>query len=922
MWKFAVINLTMIFSQIILRCPMQYKTFKLNPFFFIPTLFLIFFTTLITQAAPAIQIIAPTNGTTYVEGDTVHIVSNAANPGGSIAFVEFYVNNVYIGKDSTAPYQFNWISKEGTHLLTTKAVVGLCKDVISVPVQIVVKKNNPPAVQLTDPVSSNLYFSNIYVPLAATASDSDGVINHVDFYVNAVLVAKDETPPYQFNWKSIPGDFTVVATAVDNKGAHTTSVPVAITVEPPLNGPPTVTITSPVDRDHFILGTPINITANATDNSWVAFVEFFADNVSIGIDDTAPYEINWPGSAGVHTITAKATDDLCATVTSMPVHISVIDPNSPPYILQNISGPCTDPTFCLPLTAVLPVKDIIGYDMIVHYDKTKVIPTGKITINDDLIHAGFVSYVVNPVDSLGQLNLSVFLNNSAPNATYFKGIGNVLCIEFSKKTAFGAKDSALFSITDFQESYVNDVASKQVTPGKYVNLKNTTYKGLLQFWLNNSPISYDNTSPSHYLITNIFGTDPNCSNPSGNAVQPDLNGKFIHNINNGTSLQVKRDILPTTDVQPVINGMDVSLGYAVLLNDLTFIPNIYQVIALDVNMDGVISAGDLSQMNQRSIKTILEFKQKWNYNNNGNSNGQLSKDWLFLDESLLNSPAYKISSTYPANDGVGFSRYKVPAVPFCLPVPASVCSSCTAYSEGKLKGVLLGDINGNYDAVAADGQIKREPNAEKGLVYLDLTKAKQSNNYTEVPVYFSSAEKILSLDFYIQLNNDIHYSKIIHPATYLNDALAHSDDDQGLRFTSNSRKNYEADKPVASIRFQTPDRMITENDLQDLTGYLNGELVPFEIRSNQPMRMSNPTEKDKDVLIYPNPASGVLNIEVNENATVQLLDIQGKEVLLEKQANAKERLEIQTSLLKNGMYLLKIINRNFVRTEYVVIEKK
>lgn len=902
---------------------MQYKTFKLNPFFSIAVLFLIFFNASTTQAAPVIQIVAPTNGTTYIEGDTVTIISNADNPGGSIAFVEFYINNIYIGKDSTLPYQLGWISTEGTHLLTTKAVVGLCKDAVSVPVQIVVKKNNAPAVQLTSPSSSNVYFSDILVPLAATASDSDGVVDHVDFYVNAVLVAKDKTPPYEFNWKSNPGAFTIVATAVDNKGAQTTSNPVAITVAPPLNSLPVVTITSPNDASHFLLGNPIHIAANASDNSVLAFVDFFADNVSIGIDDTAPYEINWPGTTGVHTITAKATDDVCATVTSSPIHISVIDPNSPPYILQNNSGPCTDPAFCIPLTAVLPVTDIIGYDLVLHYDKTKVTPTGNMSISNDLIDAGFVSYVANPVDSLGQINISVFLNNSAPGTTSFKGIGNVLCIEFSKKSTFGAKDSALFNITDLQESYANGVSGKQVTPGKYINLKNTAYKGILQFWTDNSPIKYDSHFPSHYLITSIAGTDGNCSNPSANTTQPDLNGKFIHNITNGTSLQIKRDILPATDVQPVINGMDVSLGYAVLLNDLSFTPNIYQVIALDVNLDGVISAGDLSQMNQRSIKTILEFKQKWNYTNNGNSNGQLSKDWLFLDESLLASSAYKISASYPANDGVGFSKYKVPAVPFCLPVPASVCSSCVAYPEGKFKGILLGDVNGNYEVIPEDGQIKREPNADKGLIYLDLTKAKQTNNYAEIPVFFHSTEKILSLDFYMQLNDEISYSKVIHAATYLNDALAHSDDDHGLRFTSNSRKNYETDKPVANIRLHTANGTINSTDLESLRGYLNGELVPFEIRSSQTTRIDNSGEKERvGVLIYPNPTSGVLNIEVNERAEVQLLDIQGKEVLLEKRVTAHEKLEIQTDQFENGIYLLKITNPHFVRTEHVVIEKK
>jgi hypothetical protein len=150
-------------------------------------------------------------------------------------------------------------------------------------------------------------------------------------------------------------------------------------------------------------------------------------------------------------------------------------------------------------------------------------------------------------------------------------------------------------------------------------------------------------------------------------------------------------------VQLVINGVDANLGHKVVLNDASFSPSVFQLIALDVNADGVVSAGDISQINQRSVKTIFEFKQKWNYNMNGTSNGQLSKDWLFVNSTLLNSPAYKKSLTYPNNDGSGYSKYNVPVVPFCLHVPA----------PGSITGILLGDADGNYAAVVANGAIKR-----------------------------------------------------------------------------------------------------------------------------------------------------------------------------------------------------------------------
>jgi len=220
----------------------------------------------------------------------------------------------------------------------------------------------------------------------------------------------------------------------------------------------------------------------------------------------------------------------------------------------------------------------------------------------------------------------------------------------------------------------------------------------LKFWSDNSPIKYDVNDPDSYLITNIYGANAVCANVSL-PVQPDLNGQFIFS-DSTPSIKIERDILPSTDVQPVINIADVNLGNKLLVNDLSFVPTIYQVIALDVNTDGVISAGDISQINLRSAKTISEFKQKWNYTNNGNSNGQLSKDWLFIDSTSLASSAYHISTSYPSSDGIGYSKSKVPVVHFCLPAPPNnVHSSYT--------GILLGDSNGNYATVPNDGKIKR-----------------------------------------------------------------------------------------------------------------------------------------------------------------------------------------------------------------------
>jgi hypothetical protein len=89
-------------------------------------LFLQFFFIIGLHATPNPEITVPTNGTTYIEGDTVKIKATVSNPTAN-TIVEFYINNVYIGNDLTAPYQLDWISLEGMHLITTKETRGTCQ---------------------------------------------------------------------------------------------------------------------------------------------------------------------------------------------------------------------------------------------------------------------------------------------------------------------------------------------------------------------------------------------------------------------------------------------------------------------------------------------------------------------------------------------------------------------------------------------------------------------------------------------------------------------------------------------------------------------------------------------------------------------------------------------------------------------------
>lgn len=95
------------------------------------------------------------------------------------------------------------------------------------------------------------------------------------------------------------------------------------------NGVPLVAWTNPNDGDIFNNFDPISLTVDATDsNGSITQVEFFVDNVSIGIDNLAPYSMNWsPSAYANYQLKAIATDN-GGNTNSKSITIEVQDPSN------------------------------------------------------------------------------------------------------------------------------------------------------------------------------------------------------------------------------------------------------------------------------------------------------------------------------------------------------------------------------------------------------------------------------------------------------------------------------------------------------------------------------------------------------------------------------------------------------------------
>jgi chitinase len=109
------------------------------------------------------------------------------------------------------------------------------------------------------------------------------------------------------------------------------------TVTTPVNKPPVVNLTTPVNNSTFTSPANISLTASASDpDGSISKVEYYNGAVKIGESLTAPYTLTWSNvAAGTYSLTAVATDNLNSKTTSAVETISVNSPttsNTPPVV--------------------------------------------------------------------------------------------------------------------------------------------------------------------------------------------------------------------------------------------------------------------------------------------------------------------------------------------------------------------------------------------------------------------------------------------------------------------------------------------------------------------------------------------------------------------------------------------------------------
>ncbi|MBY0426051.1 MAG: cohesin domain-containing protein, partial [Cytophagales bacterium] len=608
--------------------------------------------------------------------------------------------------------------------------------------------------------------------------------------------------------------YTVLATSADGKCSNSKEVQVIVNPVPTLS----------------ILGNSLGCTATETCASinltvtggTPRFMYYVFDNVN-----TVP---QYAGTSNIFidcrpgtTYTAHVLDSKgCTSSTTSFTTSRTVD-----YKIGDVKYICGNPNkrVCIPLIAVTDgsPRVIRGLDFTLAYDPAVLRPVSTTSVGNlgtVVTGLGSATYDINTRKS-GKVSVSIYYTAGASPSSKFSGKGTVICLPFDVigSPALGTKvditmtnfDDSKNPVTDYQldEAYKLSEKRRCYEKGSFESIYDNHYRGRLFKPLSNlnnggglgklcSVWNYNNISsttglgiPIYYNtiaagITKVYGKDTSCTSvitgPSTvsrfvSYIDPNY-GLFNLPTSTATSVvEISRDIINTpANFIRYVNGFDTYLMskitdfQIVLGNGASFIPEAHQMIAADVNMNGLVRSNDISHVQLRFIGKINEYPQVWN-----DLTTLPSKDWRFYQTDDLAKSTFKRSPSYPdenASNKSNFWRDKVPSPAFCLPIK----KQCLSDAPDVIFGVLLGDVgaysfggcksnlgitdpntfNGVYPDFGDANVRTAAREASEELAYLDLTQIEKDGNVFKIPVVVNVPDTVpvFSLDMIIDYNQN------------------------------------------------------------------------------------------------------------------------------------------------------------------------
>lgn len=638
-----------------------------------------------------------------------------------------------------------------------------------------------------------------------------------------------------------------------------------------------------------------------------------------------------PSAAGSYDYELTVTDNNGCTNTDI-VTVNAIECL---YELPDQQILCSGGTFCLPLNAGLPVPSgIIGMDICVTYDPAVMTPagsgTGIATLGPVVTNGGTANSYISFDNIAGELNISIYYEGSSPFTEEFDQVaGNIVCIPFNLIAGTGPIVTS-YSICSIDEGMLVGVNAGCIpVPATLTVTNDFDLAGTVQYQATPNLL----TGGTGEVPTSISAADITCT-LVGPVTQTGFFGEFNVDVTGTSNFNVSRDIqgdygFPVSPVMiSLINGQDALRANQIATKDATYIPSVYDIIAADVNLDGLVRANDVTLILQRAVISIPEFPQAWNYVGGlPPAPGDLSLDWLFFDDTRLISDAdFTIDINYPYPSGTGYSRDLIPDLfNNCLTTPLITTGSCITTPDVNIQAVLVGDVESSW--LPGDASYAKSGDLDK-IIYYDLHNAIDQSGNLLVPVYVSSDIDVNAIDFTINYNQNT--------ITVIGASKSGNAESAAITYNWN---NYQTDilllssyttspiaqgtsSPLFYIEINSTDLLNLEADFGgNVVSYLNGIEVSSVVIPRSGAVNIEMAGSDQATTIYPNPSNGSFTLtipQINSTTTIRIVDLQGKEVFYTTTENQVNQINLEN--VESGVYVVQITNSSGSQNKRIVIQ--
>ena len=189
--------------------------------------------------APNVNITGLTNGATYTRQTIRTINSNASDPEGDLARVEFKINGSLVATVTEAPYTYRWDTYDNQVGAVTVEVTAFDtegaerSDFVNVTLE--APENYSPRVSISNPNDGATITIGTLINIGANTSDDEGdAIGAVYFYFDGSYIGQDTEAPYTFeNFDTsgyTAGEYTISARVYNDAFTQTTIETITITL--------------------------------------------------------------------------------------------------------------------------------------------------------------------------------------------------------------------------------------------------------------------------------------------------------------------------------------------------------------------------------------------------------------------------------------------------------------------------------------------------------------------------------------------------------------------------------------------------------------------------------------------------------------------------------------------------------------------